>query len=89
MPSGGEIIDILGDNIRTDISKDQLKSWILNYNSMKPASSELFTLKSEWKSPYAYANEADLVEKLQNLRDPLGLPALDTQELLHDFGITE
>ncbi|MNW19460.1 hypothetical protein D3C71_2194580 [compost metagenome] len=64
-------------------------SWILNYNSMKPASSELLTLESEWKSPYAYANEEDLVEKLQNLRDPLGLPALDTQDLLNDFGITD
>lgn len=85
----GEIIDILGDNIRTDIGKDQLRSWILNYNSMKPTSSELLTLESEWKSPYAYANEEDLVEKLQNLRTPLGLPALDTQELLHDFGINE
>lgn len=85
----GEIIDILGDNIRTDIDKDQLKSWILNYSSMKPASSELLTLESEWKSPYAYANEEDLLEKLQKIRGPLGLPALDTQQLLHDFGITD
>lgn len=85
----GEIIDILGDNIRTDIDKDQLMSWILNYSSMKPASSELLTLESEWKSPYVYANEEDLLEKLEKLRAPLGLPALDTRELLHDFGITD
>lgn len=83
----GDIIDILGDNIRTDIPKDQLVSWIMNYNNMKPAASELITLESEWKSPYVYANEEDLLEKLEKLRSPLGLPALDTSELKHDFGL--
>ncbi|WP_025704920.1 LCP family protein [Paenibacillus graminis] len=85
----GNIIDILGDNIRTDIGKDQLRSWILNYPSMKPAASELITLESNWKSPYVYANKEDLLVKLQKLREPLALPALDTRKLLHDFGITE
>ncbi|AIQ53996.1 LCP family protein [Paenibacillus sp. FSL R7-0331] len=83
----GEIIDILGDNIRTDIGKDQLISWILNYKTMKPAATELITLESEWKSPYVYANQEDLVEKLEKLRSPLGLPALDNSQLLRDFGI--
>ncbi|CAM4465007.1 LCP family protein [Paenibacillus typhae] len=83
----GEIIDILGDNIRTDIDKDQLVSWIMNYKTMKPATSELITLESEWKSPYVYANEEDLLEKLEKLRSPLGLPALDNSRLLHDFGL--
>ncbi|MNN92305.1 hypothetical protein D3C81_2105650 [compost metagenome] len=55
---------------------------------MKPATSELITLESEWKSPYVYANEEDLLEKLQKLRAPLNLPALDTLELLKDFGIS-
>ncbi|MBW4084320.1 LCP family protein [Paenibacillus sp. S150] len=85
----GEIIDILGDNIRTDIDKVQLRSWILNYQSMKPALSELITLESAWKSPYVYANEEDLLEKLQKLREPLALPALDKKQLLHDFGIAD
>ncbi|MNN90098.1 Transcriptional regulator LytR [compost metagenome] len=83
----GEIIDILGDNIRTDIDKDQLVSWIMNYKTMKPATSELITLESVWKSPYVYANEEDLLEKLEKLRSPLGLPALDNSRLLHDFGL--
>ncbi|UQZ32686.1 LytR family transcriptional regulator [Paenibacillus sp. PK3_47] len=85
----GEIIDILGDNIRTDIGKDQLMSWIMNYPSMKPAASELITLESQWKSPYVYANEEDLQEKLQKLREPLGLPPLDKRQLLDAFGIAD
>lgn len=85
----GNIIDILGDNIRTDIGKDQLRSWILDYPSMKPAASELITLESNWKSPYVYANKEDLLVKLHKLREPLALPALDTRKLLHDFGIAE
>ncbi|MEK8215230.1 LCP family protein [Paenibacillus sp. FSL L8-0463] len=85
----GDIIDILGENIRTDIDKVQLRDWILNYKSMKPSSSELITLDSVWKSPYVYAKEEDLLVKLQKFREPLGLPALDKQQLLHDFGITD
>ncbi|MNY71097.1 hypothetical protein D3C86_2093620 [compost metagenome] len=54
---------------------------------MKPAATELITLESEWKSPYVYANQEDLVEKLEKLRSPLGLPALDNSQLLRDFGI--
>lgn len=87
MTKWGGIIDILGDNIRTDIGKDQLMGWIMNYPSMKPAASELITLESEWKSPYVYANEEDLLEKLQKIRGPLDLPPLDRQQLLNAFGI--
>lgn len=83
----GEIIEILGDNIRTDIDKDQLRSWILNYPSMKPALSEFITLQSNWKSPFVYANEDDLLAKLQKFREPLDLPALDETKLLRDFGL--
>ncbi|GGG02924.1 hypothetical protein GCM10010912_54610 [Paenibacillus albidus] len=84
-----DIIDILGDNIRTDIDKPQLLKWVMNYKSIKPASTELITVASEWKSPYVYADKDDLLAKLEQLRAPLNLAPLKKNTLLQHFGIAE
>ncbi|TYP79539.1 LCP family protein [Paenibacillus methanolicus] len=85
----GNILDIVGEHIRTDIPKDTLIDWIINYSSMKPATLNLNALEGVWDSPYIYVPESDLSAKLSAVRAKLALPALDMDDLKDHIGTIE
>lgn len=82
----GELLEIMGDNVRTDIEKDQLRDWIFDASNMLPRTTDNLTLASTWDSPYIYVSAEDLITKLQQLREPLDLPPLDEEALLQAIG---
>lgn len=69
----GDMLDIIGDNVKTDIPEDQLKRWLLNFKKMKPDATNMLTVEGDWKSPFVYWNKEDLTQAMEALYSNLGL----------------
>lgn len=65
----GNVLDIVGNNVKTDVSKDQLVEWILSFTKLKPDVIRYVEMESQWKSPYIYLKEDDLRKGLEALRN--------------------
>jgi len=87
MTQWGEVLDIVGDNVRTDIPEDDLRSWILNFREMKPNRTQMIPLETRWESPYILANESDLRQALDALRSEAGLPSNPDLQLADVVGV--
>lgn len=83
------VLDIVGDNVKTDISENDLKDWMMNYKAMKPNQITLLPLETRWDSPYIYANEDSLKQALDTLRSEAELPASETTDLSDVIGTYE
>jgi LCP family protein required for cell wall assembly len=81
MAQWDDVIDIVGDNVRTDIPKSELRDWILHFRDMKPDSIRVIPLETRWESPYIYVDENDLTEAIDSLRTQAGLPPAADLEL--------
>jgi LCP family protein required for cell wall assembly len=69
----GNILDIIGDHVKTDIPTDQLRNWILHFRDMKPQQVRTMPLTSRWENPYVYLNEDDVTTAFATLRAQVGL----------------
>ncbi len=58
--SVGKILEAVGDNVRTDLTEDQLKSLIWSYKGISNDKIEYIHLEGVWRSPYTYIDEEDL-----------------------------
>ncbi|WP_080834606.1 LCP family protein [Cohnella massiliensis] len=76
-----DVIDIVGDNVRSDIPKSELRDWILNFGSMKPDVIQSIPLETRWESPYILVDEDDLNEAITSLRSEAGLPPANDLKL--------
>ncbi|MEC0241211.1 LCP family protein [Paenibacillus dokdonensis] len=63
----GSILDIIGDNVKTDIPEKSLTRWLLNFKKMKPDTTNLLTVEGDWKSPFVYWNKDDLTKAMETL----------------------
>lgn len=63
----GNILDIVGDNVKTDIPEKKLTRWLLNFKKMKPDHTNLLTVDGDWKSPFVYLNKDDLTKAMESL----------------------
>ena len=68
-----EFLDALGDNVRTDLPRRQMDSLIGTYGGLRPDRLVPIMLQGTWRSPYVYADEAQLNEIRAMLREQLGL----------------
>jgi len=69
----GKVLDIAGDNLRTDIPESDLRSWIMNFANLKPDTTQILTLQSKWVNPYIVVDENDLLQAIDTLRTEAGL----------------
>jgi LCP family protein required for cell wall assembly len=69
----GNILDIIGNHVKTDIPADQLRSWILHFRDMKPQEIRTMPLTSRWEYPYIYLLENDVTAAFDTLRTQVGL----------------
>jgi len=69
----GKVLEIVGNNVKTDISEDILRKWIFNFRSLKPETLKFLPLEGDWKSPYIFVKKDQLTEALGNLRKEVGL----------------
>jgi LCP family protein required for cell wall assembly len=69
----GNILDIIGDHVKTDIPADQLRNWILHFRDMKPQQVRSMPLASQWENPYVYLKEDDVTAAFSALRTQVGL----------------
>ncbi|WP_238162624.1 LCP family protein [Cohnella sp. AR92] len=83
----GKTIDILGDNVRTDVPEDTLRSWIADFKDMNPNRTDFLPLATTWRSPYIYADETDLRNAINKLRGEAGLPESVTLNLADVVGV--
>lgn len=69
----GKVIDIIGENVKSDIPESELQQWIFNFPKIKPGHIHSLQLESQWKSPYVYVEKEGLQEALTVLRDEAGI----------------
>jgi LCP family protein required for cell wall assembly len=58
----GEILEITGDHIRTDLTKSQMKSFLQTFAGTKSEQIRFLSLKGEWRSPYIRVGPEELNE---------------------------
>lgn len=86
----GSILEIVGNNIKTDIEKQTLRDWMINFNEVKPVSTDLIKIESSWKSPYVYADQDSLVAAVRQIREQIGLQqGITDAELIEHFGVVD
>ncbi|TVY06705.1 LCP family protein [Paenibacillus cremeus] len=64
----GGVLDIAGRNVKTDIPSDQLRTFVLSLQKLKPATMEFIHLDGEWESPYIVPKESDLRQAIAALK---------------------
>lgn len=64
----GDVFDAVGNNLKTDTPKDQLRSLILAYATMNKDNITFIPLLGEWKSPYIQVKDADMEKAKQQLK---------------------
>lgn len=69
----GRVLEIIGQNVKSDIPEADLQQWVFNFPKIKPEHINSLHVDSLWKSPYVYVNKEDLVEALTTLRDEAGI----------------
>lgn len=69
----GSIIDIIGENVTSDIPESILREWIMDFPNLKPNQIQSLYMESVWKSPFVYVKQDDLREALTTLRKEAGL----------------
>jgi LCP family protein required for cell wall assembly len=67
------ILNAIGENIRTDIPSQQLKSLITTYATISGDKITYIPLEGVWRSPYVYLNEDKFAEARAALRRQLNL----------------
>ncbi|MEX2414676.1 MAG: LCP family protein [Paenibacillaceae bacterium] len=65
------VFDAVGNNLKTDTPKDQLRSLILAYSTMKKNNITFIPLHGEWRSPYIRVKDADMDKAKQQLKAAL------------------
>lgn len=68
----GRILDIIGDNVTSDIPEKVLRGWIANFGRVKPDRIESLSLDAVWRSPYVYVDKSELTNALDALRREAG-----------------
>ncbi|RKP55006.1 LytR family transcriptional regulator [Cohnella endophytica] len=87
MSQWGKILDIIGENVKTDVPETVLRQWIFNFNSIKPEQIQSLNMNASWKSPYVYIKQEDLIQALATLRADVGLKAENQHKLGDVVGV--
>lgn len=87
MTQWGNVLDIMGNNVKTDVPEDELRSWIMNFQQMKPARTTMIPLETRWENPYIVVKEDTLRQALERLRSEAGLPEDDRLQLADVVGV--
>ncbi|GAB6930587.1 LCP family protein [Paenibacillus sp. JCM 10914] len=69
----GKILDIIGENVESDIRQSDLQQWVFNFPKIKPEHIRSLQLEARWESPYVYVDINDLQQSLAALRDEAGV----------------
>ncbi|CAG7657351.1 LCP family protein [Paenibacillus allorhizosphaerae] len=64
----GDLLEIAGRNVKTDIPADQLRNFILSFPKLKPSTIDFIHLNGEWASPYIIPKESDMRAAINALR---------------------
>lgn len=66
-----DVLNAVGDNMRTDIPESQLEAMIKKYFGIDRSAIRFIPLEGEWISPYVVLNEEKLEEAKQALKEEL------------------
>jgi len=85
----GKILDIIGDNVKTDVPESDLRQWVLNFPKIKPDQINSLRVEAQWSSPYVYVKAEDLTQALTALRAEIGLAPDNSVRLGDVIGIVK
>ncbi|WP_052350415.1 LCP family protein [Paenibacillus gorillae] len=63
----GKVLEIIGDNVKSDIPGPELQQWIYSFNKIKPNQIHTLQMDSVWRSPFVYVKKEDLQQALLDL----------------------
>lgn len=59
----GQMIDVAGDHLRTDVPSEQIKALFKTYSTVDRNNIHFMAIKGEWKSPYIIVDSGELNKK--------------------------
>ncbi|MBC8078981.1 MAG: LCP family protein [Gorillibacterium sp.] len=86
----GDILEIVGSNVKTDIPADTLRTWIKSFQELKPDQIEFIHLEGEWESPYIVPKEEDLKAAIIAFKSRVSLTkgtSLEPEDLTSKIGL--
>ncbi|RKN84459.1 LCP family protein [Paenibacillus ginsengarvi] len=84
----GNVLDIAGESVKTDVPEPMIRDWITQFRKMKPEQIDFVPLEGKWDSPYIVPTEKDMAAALNAIRERLGLSALtDSSALVKVIGL--
>ncbi|MDU4696987.1 MULTISPECIES: LCP family protein [Paenibacillus] len=76
----GKVIESVGKNMETDLESQQMKNMIQTYWSISKENVDFMPVTGDWKSPYVYLHQDELVAAKQALKNQIaGIQTPDTQ----------
>ncbi|GGG88581.1 LCP family protein [Paenibacillus radicis (ex Gao et al. 2016)] len=84
----GKVLDIIGDNVKSDIPQPELQQWIYSFNKIKPNEIHTLQMDSVWKSPFVYVKKEDLEQALLELGKEAGVQS-DISFKEQNFGLMD
>jgi LCP family protein required for cell wall assembly len=72
----GSIIETIGNHMRTDVPKSQLRDLLTTYFNISPANVNYIPVEGVWRSPYIVITEEELDRARAGLQEQLGGSAL-------------
>lgn len=77
----GQLIDVLGNNLKTDIPSAQIRDMIRKYFGIESSNITYIQPDGTWVSPYIYLNNNDLQNARRALRKQLGMDTSDDKNI--------
>ncbi|MFF2482749.1 LCP family protein [Paenibacillus sp. NPDC058071] len=69
----GKVLDIIGENVKSDIPEDYIKQWVFNFPKIKPEQMNSLKVESVWKNPFVYFMKEELEEAISSMQRELGI----------------
>lgn len=70
----GDVLDIGGKSLKTDVPEATIREWISSFRKLKPDQIDFVSVDGRWESPYIVPDEEELKAALHALRVTLELP---------------
>ncbi|MBB6670725.1 LCP family protein [Cohnella nanjingensis] len=87
MSQWSRILDIIGDNVKTDVPETVQRQWLFHFNTVKPAQIHSLNLNAVWKSPYVYIEKEDLMQALAALQEEAGVSSVHRRDIGNVVGV--
>lgn len=83
----GDVLEIIGNNVKTDVPASEMRSWLLSFNKLKPEQVDFIHLEGDWRSPYIVPKEEDMKRAIEAFQKTMGKESEGLDQLIDRLGL--